>query len=254
METEEQSNPADTSVKQDPTPASLSREELVKELNRWVKETNDFWEPMFERMRDSIDYAGGDQWDAGKVDSDNYQVNVIQRQLNQDVAAKYARNPTVTIERKKRLEHRIWDGTMEQLQQAKLALEQAGMAALQSADAGGPVQAPPKQEALIVLDYNAGLQRKKLFDRIAETLELLITFEMEEQRPDFESEMKSLSLREGVTGAGFLFIKFQRETETVPTTTATTAGVLEKMQASQAQARELEQDPTYSQDSSSAAE
>jgi methylmalonyl-CoA mutase cobalamin-binding subunit len=252
---EQQPNPADTTAKADPKPADLSREELVKEINHWVKETASFWEPMFERMRDKIDFAGGDQWDEGKTDSTCYQVNFVQRQLNQDVAAKYARNPQVTIERKKRLEHTKWDGTMEQLQQAKMALQQAAEMALQdSAATGTPQEGPPTEFAEIVMDYAQGLQRKKLFDRIAETLEMLITFEMEEQRPDFESEMKSLSLREGVTGAGFLFIKFQRETETVPTTTATTVGVLEKMQAIQARARELSQDPTYSEDSACAEE
>ena len=58
---EQQPNPADTTAKADPKPADLSREELVKEINHWVKETASFWEPMFERMRDKIDFAGGDQ-------------------------------------------------------------------------------------------------------------------------------------------------------------------------------------------------
>lgn len=258
MEAESQTGmepPAPTAPAEEATPKALSRQELVKEVNQWVRDERDFWEPMFVRMRENINFAGGDQWDAGKVDSALYQVNFVQRQLNQEVAAKYARNPAVTVERKKRLEHVFWDGTMEQLQRAKEEMMVAAQQAAQEAAVmGTPAAPPPPDAARIVMDYDAGLKRKKLFDKLARVIELLITFEIEEQRPNFDGEMKSLAIREGVTGAGFLFIKYQRETQTVPTATATTAGLLEKMQTIQAKARELADDPGYGADSACAEE
>lgn len=236
-------NPAEE--KAEATPSQLA---LVEELTGWLRDTRDFWKPIFEKIQANIEFAGGDQWEEKKTTSDKYQVNFVQRELNQDVASVYARNPTVTIERKQRLEYRFWDGTAPQLEQAKMELQAAAEMAAATALSGGVVAKPPEQAEMIVLDYAAGLKRKKLLDRIAETLEKAITFEMEEQKPDFESQMKSLALREKVTGAGFLSVKFQRETETVQTTTATNTGILEKMQAIQAKARQLKE-PEYSQDS-----
>ncbi len=220
--------------------ATESRKALVKNVTDWVREEREFWEPMFDRMRKNISFAGGDQWDEGISDSENYQVNIVQRQLNQSVAAIYAKNPTVTVERKMRMEHTVWDGTLEQLQRAKMEVETAAVAAVQAQQTGAEVPPPPAEATKIVTDYAAGLQRKKLADRIAETLQRLITFEMDEQKPDFNGQMKSLVLREKVCGAAFLAVKFQRETETVPNTSQNQAGVIEKMQAIQAKARELQ--------------
>ena len=225
---------------QSPRDILPSRAELVKEITAWVRDTREFWKDIFDRMRKDMEFAGGDQWEEKKADHDKYVVNFTNRQLNQDLAAVYARNPTVTIERKKRLDHQFWDGSNEQLQQAKMELQAAAQAAAAAASTGQPVPQPPEQAAKIVMDYGAGIARKKLLDKIAETLQLLITFEMDEQKPSFESQMKSLVLREKVTGAGFVGVKFQREYETVQTTTATTSGVLEKMQAIEARVRELQ--------------
>lgn len=227
---------------------------LVKYFTDWMRDTRDFWSPVFDQIRKNIDFVGGDQWDEGKCSDEHYQVNMTQRQLNQGVASIYAKNPTVTVERKQRLEHTVWDGSLEQLQQAKAQIEQAAMLALDAAKAGIGAPAPPAEAAAIVTDYANGLKRKKLADNIAETLEKLITFEMEEQRPDFNGQMKSLVLREKIAGAAFLGVQFQRETETVPNTSQNQTGVIEKMRAIQAKARELQREDATDAESSACAE
>lgn len=228
-------------------PISESRRGLVKDLTEWLRDTRTFWQPVFDRMRDNMKYAGGDQWQDGRK-CEKYQVNFVQRLLNQQVSTIYAQDPTVTIERKPRMDHTVWDGTMEALTNAKAEIEQAALTAMDTGAAGGPVPAPPPVAAAIIKDYAMGLQRKKMTDKIGETLKLLIEFERDEQKPDFNSQMKSLVLREKVTGAGFLGVKFQSETDVVPTINVVNTGIVEQMQAIQGKAKALLEDLHYSKD------
>lgn len=233
---------------QPPKPAiTEARRGLVKEVTDWLRETREFWQPVFDQMREDMKYAGGDQWKDGNK-TEKYQVNFVQRLLNQQVSTTYAQDPTVTIERKPRLEHTVWDGTMESLTNAKAELEQAAMGAMTAAAGGAVPEPPPPVAAAIVKDYATGLQRKKMIDRISETLKLLIEFERDEQKPDFNSQMKSLVLREKVTGAGFLGIKFQSETDVIPTVNVTNTGIVEQMQAIQGKAQALRDDDNLTED------
>lgn len=218
------------------------REALVKELTDWLREHREFWAPTFDAMRKNIAFVGGAQW-GDSCNEDKYTVNVTQRHLNQSLATTYAQNPTVVIERKKRLEHRVWDGSNEQLQRAKAEMEQAALGALDATAVNAPVPPPPAEAAAIVLDYEAGRRRQQQIEGISETLQKLIEFEMAEQKPDFEGQMKSAGLRERICGAAFLGVKFQSETELVPTASAVTADIIDLMAEVQALARKIEQNP-----------
>lgn len=242
---------------------SESRKALVKDLTTRVKQARTFWKPVFERVRDNIRFAGGDQWQDAEEKmadavSDKYQVNFVQRELNQQVSAIYAKNPNVVCERRKRLEYTVWDGTDQQLQQSQLILQQAAPLMLQAAQAQQMIEAyqqdqagrgfftrdlnepfaitqakqvvnsipaPVKMAQAVVQDYMQGVARKTLFDKICETGELVFNEQLNEQQPDFESQMKDLVLREKTTGAGFVAVKFQRVNEAVVATSADTAGL-----------------------------
>lgn len=218
------------------------RKALVQEITDWLRDEREFWAPTFEDMREKIRFAGGDQWNEGRSCT-KYKVNVTQRHLNQAVATTYAQNPTVLIERKKRLDHLVWDGTIEQLQRAKAEIEQAGLAALDAAQKGQEVPEPPQQAVAVVMDYEAGRLRAEHLDKIAETLQRLIEFEQAEQKPDFNGQMKQASLREKTCGVAYVAVKFQSETETVATDSSVNTGVLELMREIQATARMIEADP-----------
>ena len=223
------------------------RKALVAELTDWLREEREFWSPVFEDMRDKMRFAGGDQWNEGR-NCNKYKVNVTQRHLNQAVATTYAQNPTVVVERKTRLDNVVWDGTSEQLQRAKAELEQAGLAAYEAASQGAEVAPPPEQATAIVMDYEAGRLRAEHLDKISETLQRLIEFEMTEQKPDFDGQMKQAVLREKTCGVAYLAVKYQSETDVVPTDSAVNTGILELMQEIQATSRMIESEPDAEND------
>lgn len=229
--------------------ASESRRALVKSLTDVVRAARTFWNPIFERMREDMDFASGDQWhDATDTMSDRYQANFVQRQLNQQVSVLYAKNPTFTAERRRRLEYTAWDGTETSLQQAKAAISQAAQADLAATQAGQKPNGPPPEAAAIVTDYARGAARKKRYDNIAETLELLFAYELDSQSPDFETQMKDLLLREKTVGVGFVTAKFQSEHESVPTAGATQANIIERLNQVHALAATLAADPSRGED------
>jgi hypothetical protein len=237
-----------------------SRKALVFDLTSRMKNAKTFWKPVRERILEDIKFAGGDQWqDAEEKEadaaSDKFQVNFVQRELNQEVSAIYAKNPTVTCERRKRMEYTVWDGTDGQLQQAQQILQEAapmmqqiGQAQqilqgeqqnpgstppellLQAQSAVNSIPAPVKMAQAVVNDYQQGLQRKALLDKISETAELVFNYQLDAQQPDFESQMKDLILREKTTGAGFVAVKFQRQNESVMTTSAMRATIIDRLQ------------------------
>lgn len=261
--------------------ATESRKALVRDLTTRTKEAKTFWEPQFERIRDNIRFAGGDQWQDAEEKmadsaSDKFQVNFVQRELNQQVSAIYAKNPTVVCERRKRLEYKVWDGDERTLAMAQQVL-QGAMPLIQAdaqaqmiiqtfeqqkqiaAQAGQLTQGEPEQVKMarqvagnlppevirardIVADYQAGAKRKVLFDRIGDTATLVFNHELDEQQPDFESQMKDLILREKTTGAGFVTIKYQRENETIVTSSATHADVVDKIMRLKQLAGEAQED------------
>lgn len=245
-----------------------SRLALVADLTTRMKDARTFWEPQFERIREDIAFAGGDQWSDAEdkmagSQSDKYQVNFVQRELNQQVSGIYAKNPDITCERRHRLEYAVWDGTQASLMQAQMILQQFGPQVQQAAQARMMVQthddqqaalaqqgqqpqpeppeitqarqvasslpAPVLQAMQVVNDFQQGLKRKQLYDKIGATAELVLNHQLDEQQPDFESQMKDLVLREKTTGAGFVTIKFQRENEIAQTTSTATADIIERI-------------------------
>ena len=219
---------------------SESRKALVAELTDTVRDARKFWSRTFETMREDIEFAGGDQWGRDAVEAklqDKYQVNFVQRELNQEVSAIYARNPTVVCQRRRRLEYAVWDGTKESLEAAKAAISEAAARDLQLTQQGQQPIGPPGEAAAIVADYAAGAQRKKMIDKIADTLELVVSHQLDEQQPDFAGEMKNLVMREKTTGAGFVTVKYHRQNESVPSANATQADVLKRIQSIHAAAQ-----------------
>lgn len=82
---------------------------------------------------------------------------------------------------------------------------------------GGPAppQMPPGYEeaTALIADFQQGMERRKLLDKLAKTLELLFANAMREQQPlDFKSAMKQVVRRGYTTSVGYVELDFQRET------------------------------------------
>lgn len=177
----------------------------------------------------------------------NYKANIAGRHVKQKTATLYAKNPKATARRAERLDFAVWDEdpqsimmAMQALQQNALA-EQAHMQAQQQAAAAvqaavrtdpiaatvmmghnGPpagMELPPFQpspEAVaandLLTDFQQGMERRKLIDKVGKTLEILYAKALREQKPvDFKTGAKQLVRRTCTTGVGYIELGFQRE-------------------------------------------
>lgn len=263
--------PKKVTVQQPEDPATQSRKALVKEIQDRVRDGRTFWDRVFKQMRKDMAFACGDQWPEliNKALDDKYKVNFVLRQLNNDVAGIYAKNPEVSCEKRQRLEYTVWDGNPKTLQAAQQAVAAAAQAQqqnaevfqaaqehLQAAQAAGQQPDPasvqilqqfsaPKEAQAIVADFQAGEQRKALLNKIAATAELLAQKILDDQSPEFENQMKDLLIREKTCGVAYVSIKFRRVMESTPSTSANTSNFVTQFQAIKAKQAELEQDPGY---------
>lgn len=203
-----------------------SRGALVKELNKWVIDEREFWQPVFKRIREEQTFACGKQWSDGSMDK--YIGDIVQQLINRVVAALYAKNPTPDAKREEKLLYEVWDGSPESFAGAQAILEQSaqiqGMADQHTAQTGIPVEPPPQFLAAqaIVDDHNRGQAEKALLDKIAKTAKLLIEKRWAHHKPNFTVLMKQNVTTAVVSRVGFLQVMYRRDMEPSPIDDATT--------------------------------
>ncbi|TDX21892.1 hypothetical protein DFO67_13211 [Modicisalibacter xianhensis] len=175
-----------------------SRQALVKEWCQKVRSAKQHHEKAFKRMERNIKRVrnGADEdW----AKDDRYITNILQRHVQQRTAALYAKNPKVVAKRRRRMVQTTWDGS-----------SQAAMMALQ-----GTMQGDPMAMQLLQ-SIQAGQQQKDMVDNIAETLERLYGYFMDEQVPPMKKSLKRLVRRAITTGVGYSKLGYQREMEPMP--------------------------------------
>jgi len=203
-----------------------ARKALVTQWLTKVRAAEKYWEKDFKAMRRDMDLArlGADgDW----VGADNYVANLIQRHVNQKVAALYARNPRARAKRRERLEFAVWDGDP----QSAMAAQQAVAAQAQATRAGDPMApllADPQSQA-ILQDIAEAQARIRMLDRMGKTLEILFHYYLDEQEPRFKKLAKMMVRRAIVTGIAYLKLGFQRILEPQPDISARINDVTEQI-------------------------
>ncbi len=202
-------------IQRDEPTLGQARRLLVERWKTDIKAAKTFWEGDFKRMKRDMSLAklGADgEW----VKGGNYTANILQRHVNQKVASLYAKDPKATFERAPRLDFEVWDGTMESLVSAQ---------ALAAADPENPV---PMQ---LLQDITQGVQRRKMFDKIGETLVILFHYFLKQGSHRFKRQAKQAVRRALVTGVAYQEIGFQRLMEKRPEITAQMEDVTQKLAA-----------------------
>jgi hypothetical protein len=175
-------------------------ESVMAEVRKWqdrIVAAKHFHEPAFERIRDDMDFVGGIQWE-GQMDLNDprYIVNLTMREINQGVAALYARNPKAECTVRPRMDYTAWDGKQESAIQAAQALVSGNM---------NPMAMQ------VVNDYDKVQTERQMLKRIAETLTLEYQIQVDRQDPDFKLQMKQFVRRAKVTGVGYVKVDFLRQ-------------------------------------------
>ena len=193
--------PAPEPEKKEPDEATKA---FVKEWTDRIVNAREYWAPTFKRMRKSMQIAkhgDTDDW-TGKSDSptDRYVVPIVKREVNQAVARLYAKNPTTFAERKRRRMSTVWDGDMKSLSDALMAQR----AAVSQELAPDPNLAAIIQDAQMVAEYT------KMVDGLADTLNILDEYYMNEQAAGYKQQFKALVRRVKVCGVGYATLNYQR--------------------------------------------
>lgn len=176
----------------------------VKLWTKRIKDAKKHWEKDFKRMRENMEFCGGIQWKGQQsVDDDKgrYIANITQRNVNEKVASLYARNPKAEYQRRKRLDFQVWDGKMDSILQATQAI---GLQTQQGIPLSMPAMA-------MLQDFSQGQERRKLVDKVGNTLEIVYQWQIDEQEPDFKEQMKDFVTFAVCCGVGFVKMGFERE-------------------------------------------
>lgn len=207
-----------------------SRSALVKRWLSDVAAARKHWEPDFKRMRRNMEFANGKQWPNQKEQDDRFMVNLVQRVLKSTVAALYAKNPTVVMTRRKKLDFTIWDGRPESVVQAQQAIMQAQQGAADMDPAQAPaLQAMVQQSMALLQDVKQGIDKRTMLDKIGKTLVLCTEYYMDESEPGFKLQMKQMMRRARTTGVGYVRLGFQRAMELSPQQDAKIADMAERL-------------------------
>ena len=186
---------------QESTIDNPSQTAVVKKWNSLISAAEKRCEKDFKRMKDDMAFASSIQWHGqNTMDDDRYIVNVVHRLIAQKVASIYAKNPTVAVEIRKRLNFEIWDEQFESLianvQQASEIQEQ-----------GMPL---PPELAAFLADVDQGKTRQRLVKQVGKTLEIAYTYQVDSQSIDFKEQMKAAVRRTEITGVSFAKVTFCR--------------------------------------------
>lgn len=189
------------------------RLKLVKEWCEKVKSAKSRQSRVWKRMREDqqLAFYGAD---AGWVKADRYIANITAQHVNQRVAALYAKDPTIVAKRRQTMDFQVWDENPQTLLMAFQQIQQAQMAAQQFAAMGAPPPpgaAVPSQQAMAVIqDFQQGLQRRQMLDKVGKTLELVADYYQREQNPPMKVSMKQAVRRAQTNGVAFVKLGFKR--------------------------------------------
>ena len=182
-------------VRTPPQDLRLSRKALVADWLDKIHRAKAHWRPVFDRMREDMDFFMGKQWpDQG----DKYVANLIQKHVQNRVAALYAKNPKVVCRRRRTIDFAVWNGDQAEFQNAQVLMQQSAMQ-------GVP---PPPQVMALIQDVQQGTEARRRADRVAKTLEIVFNHIVEAQA--LKPQMKQLIRRVCVTGVGFVKLGYHR--------------------------------------------
>jgi len=229
---------------------SGARKALVKLWTERVQKAKHHWGYAYQRMREDMRFARGKQWPGQRKDDERYVANLTQRHVNEKTGSLYAKNPEVSAKRRHTLDYKLWDGNPGTMMQALQLLQ-----AMQQTP--GLAQSPQVADAMALMqDLQSGQQRRKMLERLGETMALVFKYQLDEQEPGFKVQAKQLVRRVVTTGVGYVKLGYHRAYEPRPEDVDRVTDVTEQIahlerlmedakegefQAYQAEAEELKQ-------------
>ncbi|WP_319495998.1 hypothetical protein [uncultured Cohaesibacter sp.] len=206
----EQQEQKSSILRDQPTPEQ-ARAALVHAWESRLIHARSYWDAKaFKRMREDMRFAAGHQWPDTTnsqfvaAPEESYVANITLRHIQQRTASIYGKNPKIVARRRERMLNTVWDGSMQQLQQAMQTIaQQQAMGAM----------IPDPNAMAVIADAQNTMQQKQMQAKIAKTLELLFEHEISEQPVPFKVQMKATVRRTLTTGVGYIKLGYQRVME-----------------------------------------
>jgi hypothetical protein len=207
---------------------------LVNQIAKRIRGDKKFHEKAFKMMREDMLVARTGA--TRNYPAESYRANFTGQHVRQKTASLYAKNPKIRAKRRETLDFAVWDETIDSLRMSMEVLAMAQQMATQAAQTAPPtvdgmtgevVPSVPEpgpqamqafqQAQAVVTDYQQGMQRRQMIDRIGRTMEVVFAQAMREQKPlDFKRGMKKVVRRACTTAVGYVKLDFQRETGLPP--------------------------------------
>src|SRR5262245_16454217 len=101
-------------IRRDTPQPEQGRQALLNEIQDDVRRSRAKWRPVFDRMKDDMDFTMGLQWPGStlwslRTDEQEYVVNICLRHVQQLTATLYAKNPTMVAKTRPKLLNTVWD-------------------------------------------------------------------------------------------------------------------------------------------------
>jgi hypothetical protein len=228
-----------------PNEVPAERKALVQSILKEIAADKKHWEPAFKRMRICMKLAANgtlDKETAEAVDG-SYVVPIINRLIGVAVATLYAKNPKAVAKRKKKLMYKLWDGSPETLQAALQSIMPPQPAVGPDGQAMAPA-APAEVDpnAVALLSEVAQVKAEFIqYDRMAETMELLFSYFLQEQDSGYKEMFKALVRRVKVCAVGYVDLGYQRQLAPNPDVAAQIADVTSMIAEIEAGVYQLEE-------------
>lgn len=177
-------------------PIAKEREcKFVEKILDEIKKDRHHTKDAFETMQKDMAFARGIQWEGQQsLLEQRYVCNLVQRALSQRVALLYAKNPTITYERRDRLDFEVWDGKVESIMAAH---QEVNMSILEGKEVS------PLGLAMIK-DYSEGELWREQIDRVGKTVTFVAQWCIDNLKPEFKIQMKQAVRRVGTCGVAFV--------------------------------------------------
>lgn len=191
-------------------------------IQKWldnIKKAKEHWKKIaFDQMKKDMTFAAGEQW-AGDTGDSKYKANLVQRHIQQRVSSLYAKNPKVVAKKRQTLDYVLWDGNIESLKEAMMAIQQA--ASMQ--------QMPPPEAVALMEEISAVRKKKAFYEKVGKTAEILFAYYMEAQSPNFKIQAKQLIRRVETCGVGYVKLGFNRAMDKSPELMKTIADMTSRL-------------------------
>jgi hypothetical protein len=179
-----------------------SEEAAVKEWNRKIGAAKARFKPDFKRMKLNCAFLAGYQWPGQKtLEWTKVVINVCLQMVKDICSNLYAKNPKISVDRRKTMDFEIWDESNDSLKAAQMVAS-SPLTAMNEQELSQQLQAQAQAKQLLQ-DVEIGQQWQKQVDRVAKTLLVVDDWMIANCQPSYKASLKQLVMDVLICGVAY---------------------------------------------------